>query len=73
MHQGGLPRRVCLEGGLHPGDLPEGLHPGEGSASRGVRIKGSSTELHTYVKTLPSPKLRLRAVINSFHETLNFL
>ena len=53
-------------GGLHPGG--GGLHPGGVLHLEGLHPGGGQTPLHpvkrqTGVKTLPCPKLRLRAVI----------
>ena len=73
--KGGLPnlRGVCIwgicptPGGLHPGGLPNlgggSAQPQGGSASGGWSDPPAPwKEWHTGVKTLPCPKLRLRAV-----------
>ena len=71
LHLGSLHAGICIqrEGSAFRGEclgglpnLPPGLHPGCGGV--GQTPFSLWTEWHTGVKTLPCPKLRLRAVVN---------
>ena len=85
LHLEGVCRTLggSASGGLHPeGSALGGLHPGGSAQPQGVCIGGVGLDRppspreqkwHTGVKTLPCPKLRLRAVIKFPSEFCIFL